>query len=60
METLFVSPGIRKNHKILNLAEENKVKITTDVEFFNEISNVKIIGVDTAKESVEKILELIS
>ncbi len=31
--------------KILNLAEENKVKITTDVEFFNEISNVKIIGV---------------
>ena len=45
VETLFVSPGIRKNHKILNLAEENKVKITTDVEFFNEISNVKIIGV---------------
>ena len=45
VETLFVSPGIRKNHKILNLAEENKVKITTDVEFFNEISNVKMIGV---------------
>ena len=45
LEMIYVSPGIKKDHKILNLAEENKVIVTTDIQYFNEISNVKIIGV---------------
>ena len=45
LEMIYVSPGIKKNHKILNIAEESNIKVTTDIEYFNDISNVKIVGV---------------
>ena len=45
LEMIYVSPGIKKDHKILNIAEESNIKVTTDIEYFNNISNVKIIGV---------------
>ncbi|MAE33065.1 MAG: UDP-N-acetylmuramoyl-L-alanine--D-glutamate ligase [Actinobacteria bacterium] len=45
LEMIYVSPGIRKDHKILNIAEESNIKVTTDIEYFNDISNVKIVGV---------------
>ena len=45
LEMIYVSPGIKKDHKILNIAEERNIKVTTDIEYFNNISNVKIIGV---------------
>ena len=45
LEMIYVSPGIKKDHRILNIAEENNIKVTTDIEYFNDISNVKIVGV---------------
>ena len=45
LEMIYVSPGIKKDHKILNIAEESNIKVTTDIEYFNDISNVKIVGV---------------
>jgi len=45
LEMIYVSPGIKKDHKILNIAEERNIKVTTDIEYFNDISNVKIVGV---------------
>ena len=45
LEMIYVSPGIKKNHKILNIAEETNIKITTDIEYFNDISTVKIVGI---------------
>ncbi len=45
IETIFVSPGIKKDHKILKMASSNGIKIMTDIELFSEINNVKIIGV---------------
>ena len=45
LEMIYVSPGIKKDHKILKIAEESNIKVTTDIEYFNDISNVKIVGV---------------
>ena len=45
IETIFVSPGIKKDHEILRAAESNGIKIMTDIELFSEINNVKLIGV---------------
>ena len=45
LENIFVSPGIKKDHKIINLAEEKNIKLTSDIEYFNEISEVKIVGI---------------
>ena len=45
IETIFVSPGIKKDHEILRLAASCEIKIMTDVELFNEVNNVKLIGV---------------
>ena len=45
IETIFVSPGINKDHEILRMAASSGNKILTDIELFSEINNVKIIGV---------------
>ncbi len=45
IETIFVSPGIKKNHEILKMAESGGIKIITDIELFCEINKVKTIGV---------------
>ena len=45
IETIFVSPGIKKDHEILRMAASSGNKIMTDIELFSEINNVKIIGV---------------
>ena len=45
IETIFVSPGINKDHEILRIAASNGNKIMTDIELFSEINNVKLIGV---------------
>ena len=45
IETIFVSPGIKQDHKILKMAASNGIKIMTDIELFSEINNVKLIGV---------------
>ena len=45
LEMIYVSPGVKKDHKILKIAEESNINVTTDIEYFNNISNVKIIGV---------------
>ena len=45
IETIFVSPGINKDHEILRMAASRGNKIMTDIELFSEINNVKIIGV---------------
>ena len=45
LEMIYVSPGVKKDHKILKIAEESNIKVTTDIEYFNNISNVKIVGV---------------
>ena len=45
IEVIFVSPGIKKNHEILRIADSNDIKIMIDIEIFNEINNVKLIGV---------------
>ena len=45
IETIFVSPGINKDHEILRMAASSGNKIMTDIELFSEINNVKIIGV---------------
>ena len=45
IETIFVSPGINKDHEILRMAAFTGNKIMTDIELFSEINNVKIIGV---------------
>ncbi len=45
IETIFVSPGIKKDHEILRLAASSDIKIKTDIELFNEENNVKLIGV---------------
>jgi UDP-N-acetylmuramoylalanine--D-glutamate ligase len=42
---IYVSPGVKKDHKILNIAKESNIKITTDIEYFNNVSNVKIVGI---------------
>tara|TARA_B100000676_G_scaffold229905_1_gene228346 strand:- start:8958 stop:10145 length:1188 start_codon:yes stop_codon:yes gene_type:complete len=61
LETIFVSPGIKKNHEILKLANTNDIKIITDIELFSEINNVKIIGVTgtNGKTSFVTLLEKI-
>ena len=45
IETIFVSPGIKKDHEILKAAASSGIKIMTDIELFSEINNVKLIGV---------------
>ena len=45
LEMIYVSPGFKKDHKILKIAEESNIKVTTDIEYFNNVSNVKIVGV---------------
>ena len=45
LENIFVSPGIKKNHKIINLAKEKNINLTSDIQYFNEISKVKIVGI---------------
>ena len=45
IETIFVSPGIKKDHEILRMASSSGIKIMTDIELFSEINNVKLIGV---------------
>ena len=45
LENIFVSPGIKKDHEIINLAEEKNINLTSDIQYFNEISKVKIVGI---------------
>ncbi len=45
IETIFVSPGVKKDHEILRMASSSGIKIMTDIELFSEINNVKLIGV---------------
>ena len=45
IETIFVSPGIKKDHEILKAAASSGIKIMTDIELFSDINNVKLIGV---------------
>ena len=45
IETIFVSPGVKKDHEILKMASSSGIKIMTDIELFSEINNVKLIGV---------------
>ena len=45
LEMIFVSPGIKKDHKVLKIAKDLNIKLTTDIEYFNNLTNVKIIGV---------------
>jgi len=45
IETIFVSPGVKKDHEILRVASSSGIKIMTDIELFSEINNVKLIGV---------------
>ena len=45
LEMIYVSPGVKKDHKILNIAKETNIKITTDIEYFHNVSNVKIVGI---------------
>ena len=45
LENIFVSPGIKKDHEIINLAKEKKINLTSDIQYFNEISKVKIVGI---------------
>jgi UDP-N-acetylmuramoylalanine--D-glutamate ligase len=45
IETIFVSPGVKKDHEILRMASSSGIKIMTDIELFCEINNVKLIGV---------------
>ena len=45
LENIFVSPGIKKDHKIINLAKEKNINLTSDIQYFNEISKLKIVGI---------------
>ena len=45
IDTIFVSPGVKKDHAILKMAASSGIKIMTDIELFCEINNVKLIGV---------------
>ena len=45
VDTIFVSPGVKKDHKILRMASSSGIRVMTDIELFNEENNVKIIGV---------------
>ena len=45
LENIFVSPGIKKNHEIINLAKEKNINLTSDIQYFNEISKLKIVGI---------------
>ena len=45
IETIFVSPGVKKDHEILRMASSSGIKIMTDIELFSEKNNVKLIGV---------------
>ena len=45
IDTIFVSPGVKKDHEILRMASSSGIKIMTDIELFSEINNVKLIGV---------------
>ena len=45
LENIFVSPGIKKDHEIINLAEEKNINLTSDIQYFNEISKIKIVGI---------------
>ena len=45
LENIFVSPGIKKDHEIINLAKEKNINLTSDIQYFNEISKVKIVGI---------------
>ena len=45
IETIFVSPGVKKDHEILRMASSSGIKIMTDIELFSEINNVNLIGV---------------
>ena len=40
LENIFVSPGIKKDHKIINLAKEKNINLTSDIQYFNEISKI--------------------
>ncbi len=61
LETIFVSPGIKKDHEILKIAASNGIKILTDIELFSEFNNVKLIGVTgtNGKTSFVTLLEKI-
>jgi UDP-N-acetylmuramoylalanine--D-glutamate ligase len=45
IETIFVSPGVKKDHEILRMASSSGIKIMTDIELFSEKNNLKLIGV---------------
>ena len=45
IETIFVSPGVKKDHEILRMASSSGIKIMTDIELFSEKNNVKLVGV---------------
>ena len=38
IETIFVSPGIKKDHEILRIAESCGIKIMTDIELYSAVS----------------------
>ena len=44
IEVIFVSPGIKKNHEILRIADSNDIKIMTDIEIFNEIRVITAVN----------------
>ena len=33
LENIFVSPGIKKDHKIINLAKEKNINLTSDIQY---------------------------
>ena len=45
LETIYISPGINHDHDILKLASSNNIKVTNDIELFNELDEIKLIGV---------------
>ncbi len=45
IDKIFVSPGIRSSHRILEIAKEKNIDVLTDIEEFSSITKTKIIGV---------------
>jgi len=42
---VIVSPGINPDHHIIKNAKSKKIKVTTDIEIFSELTNSKLIAV---------------
>lgn len=48
-DLIIKNPGVRNTSKYLKIAEENKIKITTDIGIFFELCENKIIGITGSK-----------